>query len=240
MAMYQRYWGGNMDEGWTRLVLEKFDFPYQSLFDAEIEKGNLNAKYDVIVLPHDSTAAITGERAGRSGGRAASYPPQYRSGLGMDAVGSLKAFVEKGGTLVALGGASDFAIEKLGLHVRNIMTDVSSDDFFCPGSTLKATVANLHPLAYGMPSECLVLFYSSPVFEVLPGTHSKDYDVIVRYAGEDILGSGWLIGEKRIAGKGGMIEADYGKGRVVLIGFRPQHRSQTHGTFKLFFNALLN
>ena len=36
-----------------------------------------------------------------------------------------------------------------------------------------------------------------------------------------------------------MVSAELGKGRVILIGFRAQHRSQTHGTFKLFFNALL-
>ena len=60
-GMYQRYWGGNMDEGWTRLVLEQFDFPYTSLMDAEIKKGDLNNKYDVIILPSDSTGMILGE-----------------------------------------------------------------------------------------------------------------------------------------------------------------------------------
>ena len=59
------------------------------------------------------------------------------------------------------------------------------------------------------------------------------------HADRDLLQSGWLIGEEHIARKAGMVVARHGKGRVVLIGFRTQNRAQTHGTFKLLFNALL-
>ena len=54
IGMYQRYLGGNMDEGWTRWLLERFAFPYTSLFDAEIKNGGLHENYDVIILPNDS------------------------------------------------------------------------------------------------------------------------------------------------------------------------------------------
>ncbi|MFW6136761.1 MAG: M14 family metallopeptidase, partial [Candidatus Aminicenantaceae bacterium] len=74
VGMYQRYWGGNMDEGWTRLLLEKFAFPYVSLMDAEIKKGNLGKNYDVIIIPSDSPAMITGELTERYGRRLPPYP----------------------------------------------------------------------------------------------------------------------------------------------------------------------
>jgi hypothetical protein len=241
-GMYQRYWGGNMDEGWTRLLLEQFSFPYKTVMDAEIKKGGLNAEYDVIILPDDSTARITGEQPERSDRRVRppeTYPPEYRSGIGKEGVESLKSFVQKGGTLVALGGASDFAIEKLGLPIRNVLANLPAKEFFCPGSTLEARFDNRHPLAYGMPAEGLVLFMSSPAFEILPNDFNERYEVFVTYKDRNLLRSGWLIGESHLAGKAAAISAKFGEGRAILIGFRTQHRVQTHGTFKLLFNALL-
>jgi len=241
VGMYQRYYGGNMDEGWTRLVLEKSSFPYTSLMDAEIKKGNLIKKYNVIILPSDSTGMITGEIP--PGSRYERYrsavPPEYRSGIGKEGVEALKAFVKKGGTLVTLGEACSFAIQKFGLDVRDTLDNMSSKEFFCPGSTLKATFDNKHPLAYGMPSEGLVLFRSSQVFQITPGQHNEYYETIVRYIDRDILQSGWLIGEEHLSNKAAMVSAKHGKGQVVLIGFRTQHRCQTHGTFKLLFNVLI-
>jgi hypothetical protein len=249
-GMYQRYGGGNMDEGWTRLVLEQFAFPYTSLMDADIRRGNLNDRYDVVILPDDSTAAITGERGagpsggagGRGGGEGggAGVPPEYRSGIGAEGVAALRAFVQKGGTLVALGGASNFAIERLGLAVRNVLANRTTAEFWCPGSTLKVKCDTGHPLAYGMPAESLAVFLNSSLaFEIGSTDRGQDYETIVRYADRNLLQSGWLIGEELPAGKAAVVAAKSGEGRVVLIGFRTQHRAQTHGTFKLLFNCLI-
>ncbi len=242
-GMYARYYGGNIDEGWTRWLLEHYGFPYTSLKDAEIQKGGLNGKYDVIILPHDSTRMITGERektALETRRIEEEVAPEYRSGIGEEGVKSLRTFVEKGGTLVTLGAAGNFAIEKLGLSLRDVTAHKNSKEFWCPGSTLKVKFENSHPLAYGMPAEGLGLYLAgSPVFEVLPSEHNERYEVVARFADSDLLQSGWLIGEQTLAKKAAVVQAKYGDGRVILFGIRPQHRAQTYGTFKLLFNALV-
>ena len=241
VGMYKRYRGGNMDEGWTRFVLEQFSFPYVSLRDSDIRKGRLSSKYDVIILPHDSKAMITGEEEDQPPDEPPpDYPPQYLSGLGDEGAESLRQFVEEGGTIVALGDASEFAIENFKLRVRNVLLDLNTKEFFSPGSTLKVTFDNSHPLAYGMPEQGLILFWSNAAFEVLESRRNDKYATVARYVDQDILQSGWLIGEQHLAEKAAMLTAQVGQGHVVLYGFRPQHRAQTHGTFKLFFNTLMN
>ena len=238
IGMYQRYWGGNMDEGWTRLVLEQYGFPYQTLRDAEIKAGNLNEHIDVLILPDDSTDMIVGDKT-ENRLRENPAPPEYQSGIGEEGVEAIKEFVEGGGTLVTLNHACDFAIEKLDLPVRNVLAGKSAKEFFCPGSTLHANINTNHRLTYGMPDEGLIFFWSGPTFRVQPSFSNERCEILVQYPERDILQSGWLVGEEQIAGTAGMISAGYGEGSVVLFGFRPQHRAQTHGTFKLFFNALV-
>jgi hypothetical protein len=167
------------------------------------------------------------------------YPPEYRSGIGEEGVDELKSFVEAGGTLVTLGDATEFAIDKFELQVRNVLKGTDIGDFFCPGSTLRVRFANEQPLAYGMPSEGLVLFWNSPAFAIIPSHHNDRYETLVRYADDQLLQSGWLIGERHLTKKSAMLSARYGEGRVILIGFRTQNRAQTHGTFKLLFNTLI-
>lgn len=241
IGLYHRYRGGNMDEGWTRFLLEQFGFPYTSLKPEEINLGNLLASYDVIVFPDDSIAMITGEEEEDRSPYwpAPDFPPEYMGGVDENGVEALRSFTENGGRLVTLGEATEFAIQTFELEVRNALDGLSSKDFYCPGSTLKARFDNGHPLAYGMPSEGLVLFWSSPAFQILPSRGNDKYDVLVTYADRDLLQSGWLIGEKHLSKKAAMVAAKYGEGEVLLIGFPAQHRAQTHGTFKLLFNALL-
>lgn len=251
IGLYQRYGGGNVDEGWTRWLLEQFGYNFTTLMDPELKKGSLQAKYDAIVIPDDSTGTLTGVGGGggRGGGGGGEFggrdnettPPEYRSGFGEEGVTVLKSFVQGGGTIVTLGTASNFAMEKLGVRARNVLADVPSKRFWCPGSTLKVNVDTTSPLAYGMPKEALALYLSGdPVFQIMPSSSNEKYSVIVSYQDRDILQSGWLVGEGNITGKAAMISAEIGKGKVVLIGFRAQHRAQTYGTFKLLFNSLQN
>jgi hypothetical protein len=242
VAVYQRYYGGNADEGWTRFLLEGFAFPYTTIRDEEIARGSLNKGYDTIILPNDTVRLIIGETGGGTlepWSPSWKFPPEYRSGIGEQGVESIKEFVKAGGTLVTFNQACQFAIEKMGLHVRNVLKNLEPTEWFCPGSTLMTRVDNSHTLAYGMPEEALVLSWESPAFNVIPSESNEDYEIVVKYPKSEILRSGWLIGEERIAEKAAMVSARYGKGKVILIGFMAQERARTHGTFKLLFNALL-
>ncbi len=243
VGMYQRYYGGNMDEGWTRWMLEDFEFPYTSLFDADILESDLNARFDVIILPDDSIAMMTGDRgdAVDFGSRGpSSYPAQYRSGFGDEGVEALKEFVRSGGTLVSFARAGSLILEKFELPVRNAVAGLASAEFWSPGSSLKIDIDNQHGLAYGMPDQGLAIFtQGNQVYEVIPGSQSQRVRRVASYIDRDILTSGWLLGEEHIANKAAMIEVEMGEGKVVMIGFRAQHRSQTHGTFKLVFNSMM-
>lgn len=246
VGLFQRYNGGNMDEGWTRLMFEQFNVPFKTVMDAEIKKGGLDAAYDVIVLPADSVAAMTGERPASGGGEGAGgnpqrTPPEFRSGFGAEGVKALQAFVEKGGTLVTFAQAGDLAIQRLGVPLRNVVGGLPSKSFWSPGSTLRVRFDPSNPLAYGMPADGLALFLTgSQVYEITNTDRAEDIEILATYVDRDILQSGWLLGEQVIAKKAAAISVKQGQGRIVLLGFRAQNRDQTHGTFKLVFNALLN
>lgn len=264
-GMYKRYWGGNKEEGWQRWVLEQFEFPYSSVMDNEIKGGDLNTKYDVLILPTDLKALIIGEKEleehfnkkyfGAAGSltHSTSYPPKYRSGIGEDGVEKLKEFVRKGGTLIACNQAHELVIDefdlpveteeekafKTKLPIENAVKDLDPKEFFCPGSTLKVRVDPHHPLAYGMPKDGLILFRDSPAFNILRSDFNERYQAVVSYPVRDILQSGRLIGEKHLSRKAALVDIKYGEGRIVLIGFQHNFRGTMHGTFKFLFNALL-
>lgn len=246
IGLYRRYWGGNMQEGWTRWLFEQYGFEYKTLWDAEIKEGKLAEKYDVIILPSDPKHLILGEdleeyyRRRSAKAIAPKYPPEYRSGIGKEGVEKLREFVEAGGTLITLDNASNLAIEDLQLPFNNVVKDVNPKYFLCPGSTLKVKIDMTNPLAYGVAEDTVIFYKDAPVFEIKQSANNDDYKVVVSYPEERILQSGWLIGEKYLSRKAALIEAKLGKGRIVLSGFSPHFRAQTAATFKFLFNCLLD
>jgi hypothetical protein len=238
IGMYQHYYGGNADEGWTRWLLEDFEFEYTTVMDADITSERLSQDFDVIVLPADSKRTLMGPSDPED---ASTVPLEYRSGFGQAGVDALKAFVENGGTLVTFAEAGDLVLDEFDVPVRDAVAGLSANNFWAPGSTLRVRVDNTDPLTLGMPEDALVTYLArGQVYETIPGPRSVSVSRLVTYVDRDVLQSGWLLGEDAIVNRAAMVSIEKGAGSIVMIGFRAQHRAQTHGTFKLLFNALFD
>ena len=223
-------WIDNVDEGWTRWILEQYEFSYKSISDTDVRAGNLRAQFDVIILPSLQPERIAG------GLSQDVVPAAYAGGLGEAGGRALKVFVESGGTLVSLDQAGGFATSVLGLPVRDVTRDIRSDKFFGPGSILRVEVDPTQPLAYGMSPHTAGLFVFSSAYEILSPAGAT---TVARYGDKDVLLSGWLEGEQVIAGHPAVVQVNAGTGRVILLGFPVQHRAQSLATFRLLFNAIL-
>ncbi|MEN3331686.1 MAG: hypothetical protein V7641_1051 [Blastocatellia bacterium] len=276
VALY-RSWSPSMDEGWTRWVLEQFNFDYKNIYDTDVRADNLKERFDCIILPDQSMQQII------AGNRAGTYPEAYTGGIGEEGVAALKRFVEAGGVLICLDSASELALKRFDLPVKNALDGVRRDQFYAPGSIFRAVVDTTSPIAYGMPPEADLYFVSGtrrgrvgdPDSLPAPETPRRNqtrpepaapdamrqpaqpdgasnlvsafaFEItdprarsVARYVDGNPLRSGWLLGPQFIAGKSALVDVTMGKGRVVLFGFRTQHRAQTWGTFKFLFNAIL-
>ena len=220
-----------MDEGWTRLVLEKFKIPYATVHNADVRAGDLKARFDSLVIPSISARVL------ESGYAVNETEPAYTGGLGVEGAEALREFTRAGGRLVFLDASCEYGIKALDLPVKSVLAGLPTSEFYVPSSLLHAEVAEKNRLTHGAPAELTVFFDQSRAFEVTGGSNAA---VAMRYAKSNPLDSGWLLGGSKIQGKAALVEVPVGLGSVTLFGFSPQHRGQTYATFRLLFNALLN
>lgn len=235
IGLYQS-WVPSMDEGWTRWIFDQNHIPYTRVVDADIRKGNLEQRFDVIILPDNFPRAIIDGHGARDGRGADSpeVPPEFRGGLGDEGLASLKTFAQDGGTIVTLNRASEVYATKDSRDITNVLAGVSNKDFYIPGSILQIAVNTSNPIAFGSTPTVPVFFEQSPTFQV-----SGDAQSIASYSSDNPLLSGWILGGKYLNGKSAIAEEPVGKGRIILFGFRPQYRAQSEVTYKFLFNALL-
>lgn len=233
-----RSWVPSMDEGWGRWVLERYGFDFTSLADAEVRAGGFD-ELDAIVLPHQAAEDLL------HGHPPGTMPAEYTGGIGLEGALNLKRWVEGGGTLVAIDGASDFVIDQFGLPVRNAVRDVAPESLSVPASLVRMEVDREDPIGFGLPEETAAFFVRSRAFETVElagdrdAAERADVDVVARYGASDLLLSGWETGaDAYLAGRPAVVRIALGRGQVVLIGFRSHFRAQPRATFKLLFNAL--
>ena len=234
-------WIANMSEGWTRWIFDTWEFPYTTLHNADLQNTNLKSDYDVIILPDiNSKSIINGHPKG-------SIPEKYAGGIGEAGLLALKKFVNDGGTLITLNSSFQLPIDLFRLPLKDISKSYPSTDFFCPNAILNVELANDHPITFGMDSVTDILYTNSPVLDFFNAeeiAQHKDYlpisnlKVVAQFPDTNPFRSGRLIGDQILRKKPALIEAAYGKGKIIIFPFHPQHRAQTHGTFMLFFNSL--
>ena len=295
-----------MQTGWTRLLLENFEFPFEVVYPPMLDEGNLRAKYDVLVFnnyplaagggggrgggggagaaaggdtPPPAGADVAAGRAAGAGGAAAAgaaaggggrgqgggrgggqraagddrpafvdYPEEFtkrRGAISAKTTELLKAFVNEGGTIVAIGGAASSAIQVFGLPLSNHLvradgTNIPGTDYFVPGSVLRVAVDPKNPLAHGYGNEVDIFFDNSPVWknDSARGTAGVQLRNVAWFSSPTPLRSGWAWGQKFLDKGIQIADASVGQGRVFLFGNELLFRSQPHGNYRFFFNAM--
>ena len=238
LAVYQP-WIASIDEGWTRWLLDTYGFAYATVHDADVRAGKLRERFDSIILASAPADRLV------SGNPVGTVPPEFTGGLGDTGLAALRAFVEAGGTLMCLDQACELPIKLFDLPIRDV-TQRSGERFFSPGSILRLELDASQPLSYGMNPQTAAFFAFSAAYASTVGVEGTEgttrpggIETIARYGRNNVLLSGYLEGEDVIANQAAMLQAHVGAGRVLLYGFPPQHRGQSHATFRLLFNGIL-
>jgi hypothetical protein len=250
IALFDQY-GGSMPSGWVRWIFEQFQFPFDVVYPQDIDKGNLNAKYDVILFI-DGGIPQVGPAGGFRGGRemkAEDVPEEFRNRIGSitadKSIPALKSFIENGGNVVAVGSSAVLAYH-LNLPVKNALAETKDgkevnlpgEKYYIPGSLLKAYVDTKSAANWGLPAEVDVVFDSSPVFKLDAGAEAKGVKPLAWFGKEDALRSGWAWGQSYL--KDGVVAfvAPIGKGSLHVYTPEITFRAQAHGTYKMLFNNL--
>jgi hypothetical protein len=231
VAIYQSF-DPSMDEGWTRWVLDHYQFDYTILHNADIKAGNLRQKFDAILLPDQRANSIL------DGLDYKTIVQEYRGGIGETGWNNIRQFVNEGGTLVALGEATNLLLEKMPLGVKDLKRTYTRDQQFAPGVIVNLQVDPQSPIGRGIAPDTWGYYINSPFFQLTESFASQKVNVAVRYPNAKVNASGWLRGEELMYGHAAVVTVETNPGKVVLFGIRPQHRAQTHATFGMLFNAL--
>jgi len=246
IGLWDRY-GGSMPSGWTRMILEDFEFDFDVLYPPDFDEGDLD-DYDVLVFEDGAIPGMNGEGERRFGGRGPdpeTVPADFRRRMGeMTAettVPQILDFVRDGGAAVAIGSSASLAYHA-DLPVENhLMVDgreLTREEYFTPGSVLDMKVEHVSPLTHGFGDRTNVLFSHSPTFTLAAGAEAQGVRRIGWYDSAQPLKSGWAWGERYLENGVGALEADYGEGKIFLFGPKITFRSQSHGTFGFLFNSI--
>ena len=155
-------WSNTEKVGWVRLAFDRWEIPFDLIHKDHVKQGNLRARYDVIVMPHQGTSGksivyeqpkLSKPLGYRRNDRFKSFgmyseTDDVRGGMGLEGAAELARFVEGGGVLLTFGVASFFPAE-FGL-TRSVDAQTPSGNWYAPGPYVQAEILQpSHPVLYG-------------------------------------------------------------------------------------------
>jgi hypothetical protein len=245
VGLWDQY-GGSMESGWTRWVLEQFGYDYQLVFAPDLDAGKLHDKYDFLIFP-DGAIPRANARNGQGDNRAQdeTIPEQYRKRIGSistETLAKLEEFVKDGGHILCIGASATNLAARLKLPVKSALVDekgeaLANTKFYIPGSLLDLRL-DAGVLTRGIGTKLDVMFDHSPSFRIVD---DKDgvATVVGSYDSAKPLRSGWAWGQEMLKDTAGIVDVTVGKGKVVMVGPEILFRGQPHASFKILFNAIL-
>jgi hypothetical protein len=268
IGLWDRY-GGSMPSGWTRWILERFEFPFEVVFAPDLDKGNLREKFDVLLFVDgaipgrgvpgwnqpkgkadaDADGADRPPADTSANVREQSIPEEYRGRRGSvtpdKTLPQLKQFLDDGGTILTIGGSTGLA-NHLGLPVRNHLVTTGDDgrERALPRDKFYVPASVLRTkVDANHPLAWGIGNEVDVLFAASPTFRlPEDADDLTRVAwfdGKTPLRSGWALGQEHLDGGVAVADAAVGTGRLVLFGPQVLFRAQPHGTFKFVFNAIV-
>jgi hypothetical protein len=248
LGLVDRY-GGLMTAGWTRWLLEQYEFPFQVVYPQRIEAGGLKRDFDVLLFADGALPAkgAWGNDRPSAEPKPEDTPAELKAMIGTltdaNTVPALNEFFRAGGAAVGVGGSARLA-ELFGAPlalaqsqtVNGTSRPLDTKSFFIPGSVLRAQIDNRQPLAYGLPEAVHMFFNRSPTF--VPANGRGTATPVSWFQGRSLLRSGWAVGQEQLAGTIAVADIDVGRGKLFVMGPEVVQRAQAYGTFKLLFNAV--
>lgn len=214
---------GSIPAGWLRWMLEHFRYDFSLVLQPELEKGDLNDKYDVLIFVGGAIPSSANKTI-----------PQ------------LKKFLENGGKVVTIGSSANLA-RHLEVPVSDALTELVGgtekslprEKYFIPGSVLRVRVAPGVPATWGMEEHADVYFSNNPVFRITSGGYSDSrVEPLMWFDTAAPLRSGWAYGQSYLKDGIAAFKVKIGQGELYVFGPEITFRAQTHGTFRMLFNQL--
>jgi hypothetical protein len=251
IGLWDRY-GGSMQSGWTRWILEQFEFPFEVFYPQKLDAENLKSQFDVLIFVSGAIPVRADSQSSQSrmrgfgGGAPADVPEEYQDRAGSisaeKTIPNLIRFLEEGGTILTIGSSINLA-GHAGVPASDHLVDgngvsLSRQQYYIPGSVLEVRVKTDHPLAYGSDERVDIFFDNSPVLRPHVEADKKGFTTIAWFDSDKPLRSGWAWGQNHLYGGVAIAEAKVGLGQLFLFGPEVLFRAQPHGTFKFIFNGI--